>query len=151
MIKPQTVTVTDVDGSPHEYVISRLPATAGLLMITMLPSMTLAGSGTANRETITADLRDLLMRHTGKEVVEGNVVMLTTPALIDNHVPDGEALLRLCVEVIRYNSSFFGQGTVSGFLDFAVRKAEDLLPGITATCTRWLEKLSAQSSPQSQS
>ena len=38
--------------------------------------------------------------------VSGEEIPLKTQALIDNHVPDGESLIRLELEMLKYNTSF---------------------------------------------
>jgi hypothetical protein len=63
----------------------------------------------------------LLMSHVAVELDTG-VLPLSTQALIDNHVPDGEALLRLEFAMLEYNTSFFGKGGPSGFFDGLIRK-----------------------------
>ena len=47
-------------------------------------------------------------------------LLLTTQALIDNHVKDWETLMTLEKEMLVYNCSFFQDGRLSGFFaDFA--------------------------------
>ena|SRR5690625_782264 len=146
LIKPKTVSVTDADGAPHEFVISRLPATAGREVLSKYPLANMPKTG--DYET-SKDAMLLLMGYVGKDI-DGQVVRLRTQALIDNHVPDGEALIRLEIEMLKYNTSFFGAGSGQGFLDYLLTALEGSLPKIIKTLTRSLEKSLAQDSQRSQ-
>lgn len=147
LLKAKTVTVTDADGAEHEFVISRLPATAGREVLSKYPLANLPKTGDyqTSKEAML-----LLMSYVGKEV-DGQVVRLRTQALIDNHVPDGEALIRLEIEMLKYNTSFFGTGSGQSFLDYLLTALEGSLPKIIGTLTRSLEKSLAQGSQRSRS
>ncbi len=66
---------------------------------------------------------------------------LTTRALVDNHVPDWEALAKIEVAMMEYNCSFFGSGRASGFFE---RIAQSLPALATKILTDSLQQLSAK-------
>lgn len=139
LIKPQTVTVTDADGAGHEFVISRLPATVGREVLAKYPTSSLPKVG--NYE-VSAQAMQLMMKYVGKQQDDGTIMRFMTPALIDNHVPDGEALIRLEIEMLKYNTSFFGHAGSFDFRGFLQAKLAQYVPLIMKTLT----DLSQQSS-----
>lgn len=57
-------------------------------------------------------------------VSDGEEIPLKTQTLIDNHVPDGESLIRLELEMLKYNTSFSGPaGTPASCLSSSARSA----------------------------
>ncbi|MDK7224395.1 hypothetical protein QP468_14320, partial [Proteus mirabilis] len=67
----------------------------------------------------------------------------------DNHVPDGEALIRLELEMLKYNTSFFGKDGSQGFLQFLLNKITGSLPSIIKTLMASLPSSSQPVSPRS--
>lgn len=134
LIKPKEVQVKDVDGNLHTFTISRLPATVGreVLAKYTFSNMPKAGDYQQSQEVLV-----LLMSYVAKHV-DDLEIRLKTQSLIDNHVPDAEALLRLEIEMMRYNTSFFANGSASSLLDLALEKIADALPKIIETLTRSL-------------
>jgi hypothetical protein len=72
----------------------------------------------------------LMMRYVAVERDDGSMLRLSTQALIDNHVPDGEALIRLELEMLKYNTSFFG---LAGNSDFVGSLLQKYLPQVIKT------------------
>jgi hypothetical protein len=118
LIKPKTIQVKDVDGVERSFIISRLPAVAGREILAKYPVSNIPKLG---EYQASVEAMRLLMSHVAVELDTG-VLRLSTQALIDNHVPDGEALLRLEFAMLEYNTSFFGKGGPSGFFDGLIRK-----------------------------
>ncbi|NGE22914.1 hypothetical protein G5637_30110, partial [Klebsiella pneumoniae] len=81
--------------------------------------------------------------------VSGEEIPLKTQALIDNHVPDGESLIRLELEMLKYNTSFFGKGGSQGFLPSLLSRAGSSLPSVIKTLIASLQSSSAKNSPPS--
>ena len=148
LIKPRDITIADLDGVERHYRISRFPAIAGLEIIAKVPS---------NIATLSKQLPHLkeLVSQMCKYVAidapteDGGTheITLSTQALIDNHVPDGETLLRLLFELMRYNTSFFGSADQS-ILDYLVGRLAASLPKIIQTLTPLLQPSSPSDSPQ---
>ena len=74
-------------------------------------------------------------------IEDGSTIRLTTAALVDNHVPDAECLMRLEKELLQHNFSFFEKflSSVSsgGFM-------QNLVKLIMSTLTHSLQQSSKQ-------
>ena len=127
LIKPQNITVKDRDGNEHSFVISRLPATVGREILAKYPVANVPKLGDYGTST---EAMFLMMRYVGIEREDGSILTLKTQALIDNHVPDGEALIRLELEMLKYNTSFFG---LAGNSDFVGSLLQKYLPQVIKT------------------
>jgi len=127
LIKPQNITVKDRDGNEHSFVISRLPATVGREILAKYPVANIPKLGDYGTST---EAMLLMMRYVGIERDDGSILTLKTQALIDNHVPDGEALIRLELEMLKYNTSFFG---LAGNSDFVGSLLQKYLPLVIKT------------------
>lgn len=127
LIKPQTVAVQDRDGNEHSFVISRLPATVGREILAKYPVANIPKLGDYGTST---EAMLLMMRYVGIERDDGSILTFKTQALIDNHVPDGEALIRLELEMLKYNTSFFG---LAGNSDFVGSLLQKYLPLVIKT------------------
>ena len=127
LIKPKTVSVKDVDGGEHSFVISRLPATVGREILAKYPVSNIPKIGDYG---VSTEAMQLMFRYVAIERDDGSHLRLTTQALIDNHVPDGEALIRLELEMLRYNTSFFG---IAGNSDFVGSLLQKYLPLVIKT------------------
>lgn len=142
-IKPQEITLKDVDGDEHTYVISRFPATVGREIIAKYPITNIPKLG----EYLQSEAAMmLLMSFVSKVLEDGTHLRLETRALIDNHVPDGELLLKLEFEMFRYNTSFFG---IVGSSDFVPGLVKKYLPLIMQTLTDYLALSSPPDLPRS--
>ena len=124
LLKPLEVEVRDIDGNLHKFTISRLPAVAGreILAKYLGGTMPKVGDYKDNHESMLK-----MMKYVAVEI-DGQLQTLQTQALIDNHIPDTECLLRLEIEMIRHNTSFFGNAGSSNLLDFLLQKIKDSIP-----------------------
>lgn len=115
MIEPKEI---EVNGK--KFVISKFPAIAGREIIAKyLPSiMPKVGDYKVNEETLLK-----MMKYVGV-VIEGqqNPLILSTQAIIDNHVKDWEMLGKLEIATMEYNCSFFLNERISTFLEDAAQK-----------------------------
>ena len=124
LLKPLEIEAKDIDGVLHKYTISRLPAVAGreILAKYLGGTMPKVGDYKDNHESMLK-----MMKYVAVEI-DGQLQTLDTQALIDNHIPDTECLLRLEIEMIRHNTSFFGNAGSSNLLDFLLQKIKDSIP-----------------------
>ncbi len=128
LIKPKEVQIKDFDGNEKTFVVSKLPATVSREVLAKYPVSNIPKLGEYN---VSEEAMLKLMSYVGV-VLEGRdePLRLINRTLVDNHVPDGESLLRLEFAMLEHNYSFFGKGGLSGLLESAVKK---YLPLITST------------------
>lgn len=142
-IKPKEITLKDVDGEEHTYEISRFPATVGREIIAKYPITNIPKLG----EYLQSEAAMmLLMSYVCKVMEDGSRLRLETRALIDNHVPDGELLLKLEFQMFSYNTSFFG---IVGSPEFVPELVKKYLPLIMSTLTDYLAQSSQPDLPRS--
>ena len=136
MIKPKPITIVDMDGGERSYTIHRIPAIAAREIVAQYPVNALPKVG----EYATNEAMMLKILSYVTVDLNGNEQPLNTRALIDNHVPDFETLLKIEWAMMDYNTSFFASGKSSSFFEGIAQKAQALI-------TRTLTDLLAQSSP----
>lgn len=138
--KPVEVTVTDIDGLPHTYTLTRFDAILGREVVAKYPMSNLPKLGDY---AVSEEIMLKLMSCVGvkSEGAPDGVQFLATRELYKNHVPDWECGAKIERAMMEHNTSFFSKGVVSNFLS-----------GFTPTLTRWilsiLTELSAQLSQQ---
>jgi len=135
MIEPIEKVLTLANGESKTFIISKFNAIDGREIITQYPlsAMPKLGDYKTNKELMFKIMKFVAV-HTG-DVQQ----TLSTPELVNNHVPDWETLLKLEKEVIEYNCSFFTNGKASAFLDELTEKLPAL---ITSMLTGLLEQYS---------
>ena len=110
------------------FVLSKFPATVGReIMMTYVPSgMPKVGDYATNEALMLK-----IMKYVGV-MVEGRdePLMLTTRQLVDNHIPDGETLMKLEFAMASHNFAFFNNGQLQGILQLAATKATDTVSKI---------------------
>lgn len=124
LIEPKEITVTDSNGAEHQYTIGKYPAVAGREILAKYPlsnAPKLADYG-VSQETMLK-----LMNHVTKTLSDGREIRLSTVALVDNHVPDAEALLRIEMASLGYNVSFFSNAGVKDFQGYLLAQLETLI------------------------
>lgn len=113
----------ELEGTP--YVLSKFPATVGREIILQYPTSALPKVGDYNTNEA---LMLKIMSYVGVVTEASDVpLMLRTRALIDNHVPDAETLMKLEWAMLNHNFSFFGNGSLSGILDRIASQAVQLI------------------------
>lgn len=127
LIKPLDITITDLDGEERTFIISRLPATVGREILAKYP---VANAPKLGDYGVSSEAMRLMMKYVAIPREMGEPLCLTTQALIDNHVPDGQTLIKLEFEMLRYNCDFFGLGSNQDLAGSLIRK---YLPLITST------------------
>jgi len=135
MIEPKEVTIKTQKGEERAYVLSKFPAVAGREIVTKYPVSNTPKLGEYQQSE---EVMLKLMAHVGAVGPDGSVVMLTTRALVDNHIPDWEVLAKLEWHQLEYNCSFFGNGLNSDFFASISQKAaawisKTLIPSLLAS------------------
>lgn len=124
MLSPLEKEIELQDGTTKTYVLSKFPAIAGREIITQYPLSAIPKLGDYGTNEA------LMLKIMGYVAVprdSGDPLRLTTKALVDNHVPDCEALIRLEMAMMEYNCSFFASGRASTFLEVIAQKAQALI------------------------
>lgn len=130
LIKPKDVEIKDCDGNVKTFVISRVPAIPMRELMAKYPVSNIPKLG---EYQASKDVMKLLMSFVAVRVGEDQQeIRLINEALINNHVTDGEQLLRIEYAMLQYNTSFFGQGDLSTFLTGLIAKH---LPLVIQTVT----------------
>ena len=145
LIKPKEITVIDSDRQQHTFIISRLPATIGREILAKYP---LSNAPKIGDYEVSKEAMLKMMAYVAVEK-EGQEIYLKTSTLIDNHVPDGDELIRLELEMLKYNTSFFGNGGSQNFLQYLLGKLSGSLPSIIKTLMASLPSSSQPVSPRS--
>ncbi len=89
-----------------------------------------------------------LMGYVGVRQPNGDVLRLSTEALVNNHVPDWETLAKIEMAMMEKNCSFFRNGQS---WDFLSNMAQIFLQKLSEMLTRSSEQLSPQEKPPSTS
>jgi hypothetical protein len=112
LLRPKPTPIKTQDDGEKVFVLSKFPAVAGREIVTKYPlsNMPKLGEYAVSEETMLK-----LMAFVGVDMGGGNIVTLSTRAMVDNHVPDFECLMRLEWSMLEYNVSFFAQGLNSDF------------------------------------
>lgn len=145
LLEPKEVQVKTASGDERTYILSKFPAIAGREIIAKYPlsGMPKLGDYAVNEETMLK-----LMQYVGVPQGAAATLPLTTKALVDNHVPDWEALARIEVGMLEYNCSFFATGAA---LNFFNGFASNMKASITKIVTDLLAQSSAKAKPPSTS
>lgn len=145
LLAPIEVDIELPDGSVKKFILSKFPAVAGREIITQYPTSAAPKIGSYK---LNEELMFKLMSYVAVPLADGLPLRLNSRALVDNHVPDFETLMRIEWEMMKYNCSFFNNGKMSGFLELLTDKAQAL---ILKTLTGFSESLSKNDSPPSKS
>lgn len=136
LIDPVSVAIKDSNGDERNFTIGKMPATIGR---EVLAKFTLSNLPKVGDYDVSHEAMLKMMRFVETE----SGIRLTTTALVDNHVPDGEALMRLEIEMMRHNTSFFGRAGNQSLGGFLLARIQEYVPSIMQTLTAFLQ----QSSP----
>lgn len=136
LIKPKEITVKDSDGDEKTFIISKIPAVDAREVLSKYPTANIPKVGDYRTSE---DAMMLMLKYVAVPIEGREPIKLANKALINNHVVDGEQLMRLELEMLQYNTSFFGKGGNSDFLGGLIRK---YLPLIIQTATASLPQSS---------
>lgn len=143
LIKPKEIVLKDSDGNEKTFVISKIPAVDARKVLAMYPVANMPKVGDYE---VSEEAMYLMLKYVAVDLGDRQQ-QLSSRALIDNHVTDGEQLVRLELAMLQYNTSFFQLGGNSDFFAAIVRK---YLPLIIQTVTDSLPQLSRRAMPPSQ-
>jgi hypothetical protein len=141
-IKPKEITVKSIDGEDKQFRISRVPATQGREIFTqyMPTAMPKIGNYKSNE-----DLMKKLMLYVDVKTTDGSWVRLENEVILDSHITDWEMLVKIELEMVKYNTNFFNPEKLSSGLS----KLNQTLPErITLMLKRLLVPSSAKSKPR---
>lgn len=143
MIDPKEVTVTTQAGTERVYVVHKIPAVAAREIVTQYPISNIPKVGDYK---LSEEMLLKLMSYVEAVGPDGQHTALKTRALVDNHVPDWETLMKLEKEMLEYNISFFAAWLNSDFFGTISQKATGW---ITKTLIPLLAALSPTDKPPS--
>lgn len=122
------------------YLLGKFPAITGREILTQYPLTALPKVG--SYETNEA-LMLKIMGYVGVQIEGRDVpLMLTTAALVNNHVPDAETLMRLEWAMMAHNFESLKNGVASGFLEALAAKVQESIGSIL---TQFVASSSAKS------
>lgn len=130
LLEPKEITLEE-----HTYIIHKFPAVAGREIVTKYGTSAVPKLGDYQ---VNEAMMFKIMNYVTVKVGAGELA-LTSQALIDNHVPNWELLLKLEWAVMEYNCSFFQNGRLSTFFD-------DIAQKLPVWASKMWTALSAQSS-----
>lgn len=141
-LDPSEFKVTDANGTERTYILSKFPAVQGREIIAKYPTSALPklGDYAVSEETMLK-----LMCFVGVPV-GGQIIPLSTRALVDNHIADWETLAKIEMAMMEKNCSFFRNGTALASLSAVVQA---LLQKISEISTPLSDVLSQKSKPLS--
>lgn len=124
LLEPKEVQIKTQSGEERTYILSKFTAVAGREIVAKYPlsAMPKLGDYAVNEETMLKLMAFVAVPRDG-----GEPLRLSTKALVDNHIPDWEALARIEVGMMEYNCSFFGSGRASTFFEVIAQKAQALI------------------------
>lgn len=119
LLKPEEVTIKDLDGIDKHFKIHRLPAIEGRKIAYQFLNSNMPGIGDYK---LSKELSDLMMRYVTVKIGEEGSEKeqpLTSDLLINNHVGDWEVLSKLEDLMFAHNTSFLVDGKASIFRTMA--------------------------------
>jgi hypothetical protein len=142
LLEPKEVVIKTMAGEDRTYILSKFPAIAGREIVSQYPISAVPKLG----DYKTNEALMLKIMSFVAVPVENGELRLSTAALVDNHVPDYEALMKIEFHMMDYNTSFFSSGKVSTFLNNVEDKAT---AWISKTLTGLLEQSFLKDAPRS--
>ncbi|CNI76844.1 Uncharacterised protein [Yersinia pseudotuberculosis] len=144
MLEPIEKEIPLPEGGTKTFILSKFPAIAGREIVTQYPT---TGAPKIGDYKTNEALMLKLMAYVAVPIEGGSQIPLTTSALVNNHVPDFETLMKLEWAMMEYNCSFFRNGVALGFLTGLTTKVQAL---ITKTLTGLSQPLSEPTAPPSE-
>lgn len=109
-IKPTEVTIKSIDDGEKVFRISRVPATQGREIFTqyMPTAMPKIGDYKSNEK-----LMKMLMCFVDVKAADGSWIRLDNEVILNSHVTDWEMLVKIELEMVKYNTNFFNPAKLS--------------------------------------
>lgn len=117
LLEPKEVKVVTLNGDEKTYILSKFPAVIGREIVCSYPISAIPklNEYSANEGVMLKLMSFVGIPRAPQAGIEVEPLLLTTRALVDNHVPDWETLVKIELEMMKYNTSFFREGVVSTF------------------------------------
>lgn len=129
-LEPKPVPLTDQAGVTRNFVIHKIPAVPMREIVAKYPVSNMPKVG---EYEVSKEIMLKLMSYVGVETSSGNLQMLSSEALINNHCGDWEVLAKLEWAALQYNVSFLKTGVASASLTgWMTSAAPKLLSILTA-------------------
>ncbi len=129
----------EVEINGYKFIISKMPCTVAQEVIFNLPTGLIPIISEFKK---TEEQAFKMLSFCERVYSDGkNNVPLISKAIIDNHVPDFNTLIKLEYECLNYNFDFFGNGRALDFLNKGVSLAKS---SVSEILTDLLDKLSHQ-------
>jgi len=141
LLKPEEFDLLDDEGVVKSFTLSKLDAVTGRRVLTQYPMTAISNNYVENE-----NLMFLLLSFVAVTTKDGRKLRLSTPALVANHVPDTEMLIRLEMKMMEKNFSFFRDGRSLDLLDTI---AQMIGKKVLEMLTPLSERSSAQGKPAS--
>lgn len=136
----------EVEINGNKFIIGKMPCTVAQEVIFSLPN----GLIPIISEFKKAEDQALKMLSYCERVYsDGRSVPLISKAIIDNHIPDFDTLIKLEYECLEYNYSFFSDGRALSFLNRGVSLAKSNVSEILTDLLGKLSHLAEQRSGNS--
>lgn len=144
LLEPKEISLKDKNGIERFYTLHKLPYyEAREIGLQYIPSIIPKVGDYRTNEKMSQKLMSFVTVD-----INGVKTRLTTPDLVNNHVPDLETGLKLEFLEMDHNTSFFSSGTAYSFWEDAV---QNLIAKILKTSTQSQEQSSTQEKPLSMS
>lgn len=124
MLEPIDKEIPLSAGGSKTYVLSKFPAVAGREIVTQYPT---TGMPKLAQYEQNEEIMLKLMCYVGVRMENGDVLQLRSKELVNNHVPDFEALMRIEWAMMEYNCSFFRNGAASALFGNWSEKVQQLI------------------------
>lgn len=137
MLQPKEIVLTLQNGEQRTFLLSKFPAVAGREIVAKYPVSNIPKIGEYQQSE---EVMLKLMAFVARVGDDGKPVMLSTRALVDNHVGDWETLAKLEWSQLEYNTSFFGAGrnsaSFAGLIEKAAGSISSMLTPLLATLSQ---------------
>ncbi len=129
----------EIEINGYKFIISKMPCTVAQEVIFNLPTGLIPILSEFKK---TEEQAFKMLAYCERVYTDGRGnVPLISKAIIDNHVPNFDTLIKLEYECLNYNFDFFGNGSLLGFLNKGVSLAKS---NVSEILTDLLDKLSVR-------
>lgn len=128
----------EIEINGYKFIISKMPCTVAQEVIFNLPTGLIPIISEFKKSEEQAFK---MLAYCERVYTDKNNVPLKSKAIIDNHVPDFDTLIKLEYECLNYNFDFFGNGRALDFLNKGISLAKS---NVSEILTDLLDKLSAR-------
>lgn len=141
LLEPKIEQIEDISGKTRTFRISKFPAISGRRIISKYPLSALPklGDYAENEKTMLELMTYVEVIPDGENV---QPIRLLTEEVINNHVGDWETLIKLEGAMLRYNTTFFTNGVLQGYMETLLQ--EKVVPIVSQILTNLLQALSGQ-------